>query len=399
MLVRALDNTRRGSHASQHTSFWPLCYASCLQKERAQLQTQQQLLTSLAELMGVYRSTLQEGNELLPFLDTTGLEELLLDQLTARIPSMTLNSNSSDARSSADSNSSVSRGAAFDQDDADDSVSSIPAAGACRSSRAEAQYLQHTTQQQHSQEADCPMASACMVQDVIMQDASAVQDSCLLSLQDPVLAAVQQEETNYQLWQLQQLVQPVSPDSDPFLLSRAIFQREFDERAHTMTLQQLKDLWLDDVVYLRECLQELQSALQLGGQIIAPPPVDAIGQPAVAAGSARSSMPQSAEEWKLQQRTHPLVAIRDCMMSMYNLVRSLIIVKKDHLYFVLQLENWKTGEDSFFTPSRGCMRLQRPCLQEPPCAEQVGQIAHGALLLPCAFACRTAHKSRPTGQN
>jgi hypothetical protein len=167
-------------------------------------------------------------------------------------------------------------------------------------------------------------------------------------LQEPLPGETQQQVST-QVWQLQQLLQPVSPDHDPFMLARHVFLGPFDARAHTITLEDLKQMWLQDVQELRACLQQLQSTLQQGGVLlVAPPPGDSDDVPAAAATRAsphacRTDRHPQDEQRQQQQHTNPLKAIRDRMMSMYHLVNSLSIAGRHNLYFDLQLENWKTG--------------------------------------------------------
>lgn len=300
------------------------------------------LLTGLAQLFGLYRAALQQDDELLACLNSTGLEGQLLDQLMARLPAMGLKSSSNmDSAQSSSSNSNSSSSAGAGTAAKQDTANSSPPCATGGFAIAGCAGVEAAAWPQPG------AANALLEADTSMHTDgfAAMQDSsCLESLQDP-LPGKTQRQASTQLWQLQQLLQPVSPDQDPFLLARRVFLGPFDACAHTITLKGLKQLWLEDEQELRACLQQLQSTLQQGDVLLAaPPPADAGKEPVAAVTRARppactANVPLQDE----QQHSNPLKAIRDRMMSMYYLINSLATVGRDNLYFVLQLENWKTG--------------------------------------------------------
>lgn len=235
-------------------------------------------------------------------------------------------------------------------------------------------------QPHHAQNTDWPMAPDCSAQaDCTMQD------TCLeSSLQEPVTPGTLQQ-SSHQHWQLQQLVQSVSPEDDPFLLARYTYQGPFDQRAHTITLDDLKQLWLSDVEQLRLCLQRLQTLLQDESvQIAAPPPVDPESdyQPTqAAAGSSEYAVGHGQDAMSGQRhKANPLRDTRDQMMSMFYLVTSLAAVGRVNLYFDLQLENWKTG---------GCMPATAS-LQSHTLHVGVGSTCTGLWPMPLTILCALA---------
>lgn len=142
------------------------------------------------------------------------------------------------------------------------------------------------------------------------------------------------------LAQLAQLVQPVCPEADPFLLLRSTYSQPFDERAHSITLQELAQMYLADVQELRGHLLQLQAALRAGAvDLVSPaPPAMHTLQPS---GGAQQQQPQQGQQ---QPYANPLLSIRDVMMRMFTLVASLVAAGRADMFFALHLTNWLTGE-------------------------------------------------------
>lgn len=377
-----------------------LCF--CVQEERSQLLQQQHLLTSLADVLGQYRSSLVEDDMFAQLPRRGGLEELLLDQLTLRLPSsLTFNraATSNSAGSSCNSNSEQGEVEGDEVADGDEVVSSSPGAVANNATSRHnlcsfnpqaghpapvPQQVAHSSGGMMSVEGQQCNGPADQLQEGSAQHEHAqyegqaqaewMQDSycphrSLESLQEASTAAEQHQEGMQQLAQLQQLMQPICPEHDPFLLMRSIYSQPIEESAYTITFEELQQLWASDVQQLRCHLLQLQVALQRGSMQLHAPEVPAPASTWTTSAGAGAAGPHPGAEHaahadhptggangmqgceQQQERQHvpahayadPLLSIRHVMMRMFVMCSSLEATGRMHLFFGLQLTNWVTG--------------------------------------------------------
>jgi hypothetical protein len=335
-----------------------------------------------------------------------GLEELLLDQLTLRLPSsLTLNraatSNSAGSSSNSNSDASGLNGDVEGDEVAggDEVVSSSPGAVANNATSRHnpcsfihpagtpvpaLQQLAQSSGGMMSVEGQQCNGPAPQLQEGSVQKQHAhyegqaqaewMQDSycpqrSLESLQEASTAAEQRQEGMQQLAQLQQLMQPICPEHDPFLLMRSIYSQPIEESAYTITFEELQQLWASDVQQLRCHLLQLQVALQRGSMQLHAPEIPAPASTWTTSAGAGAAGPHPGAEHaghgghanggadgmegceQQQERQHasahaytdPLLSIRHVMMRMFLMCSSLEAAGRMHLFFGLQLTNWVTG--------------------------------------------------------
>jgi hypothetical protein len=145
---------------------------------------------------------------------------------------------------------------------------------------------------------------------------------------------------------LAHLVQPVCPDSDPFLLLRLSNDLPPNPLASTVTLQELQALFSAQVRQLRVYLAQLHRALQDGTlQFVSPAPAGPAdgGSPRALAPAAAAAAGTSASAAAAPSQ-NPLQGIRDVQMQMFVLVQSLMVLGRGGIFFEMHLTDWDTGE-------------------------------------------------------
>jgi hypothetical protein len=341
------------------------------QEERFQLQQQQRLLLHLTDVFGHLRSKLQDEDEVFQ-LPSTGLEEHLLLQLAVgaaarQVPDADDAADATfSAGSSTDSNSSMSSdkpqsglgphealvSATFtSRSDSMLQDTCISGSPPCRNIRE-----QHMQQQGMAPSSDqaAMCSQGCATSMVTSIDPSVPQQEPSNSA---AVAAGGVEGCSASSALLAHLVQPVCPDSDPFMLLRLSHDLPPHPAARTASLQELQQLMSSQVqqlrVYLAQLHRELQSStLQYMSPAHAAPAEDSSPKPMApasagpvdtAAGADVAASPAAAAEPK----QNPLQGIQDVQMETFVLVQSLVSLGRGRDYFELQLTNWDTGELPF----------------------------------------------------
>lgn len=312
-----------------------------LQAERAALVRHQHLLTCLEEVLGQYRSNLQddddEGESSQGAAASSIIEYLLLEQLTVvQLPALAVRTRriiNSTSSSSSGGCRSLSDAAGWDT-------------ASFNSSVAEASHGSRSSP-------DTPF---------IVNPHSSTGDSCLQEDQLLVPAAAQE---------------PVSPASHPFLLLQAVCDQPFDPRARDITLPELLGCLRSDTQELGTLLKEFYAAAAADVmQRDAIAPAESCNDASAGAvagncdsqcdGAYNSSRPAPSmlqqqqqedcpveEKMQEEQQQSPLQRIQAIQMRAFVMVNCLARVGRPDLFFQAQLANWETGEGN-----------QQPCISD-----------------------------------